>query len=1807
MFRRAQPIHGTRASSLVRSVVSDSDAWLPIGSVRLSKSLSPNSIWEASQEWQVVPSFLRGGSGHGFNAALEHLLSQSDLESDAKYCVVHLLEAGRIQLQFKKSATKGSLRIYVAADVPNLPKATDHRTNLATKLLLDSVDYSEAAWSGDWSDSDASKSIQDMYMAGSGPDNINDNSLLGIFNSLPSPSPDPEKVEDNYWRETMHEILDGEVGGVKTELYHYQRRTVAMMLQREVEPSQSVSPFYNELKDMTDRPWYYSPLAGECVRFPPKFSSPIGGILCESMGTGKTLMALALVAATNHYPIAIPKYLKTNREGKVASLLDMAAATVARSRTHWKEYFEHQHVPKIVDAIKNNLAGYMVDLNEDRTGRRRSIRTEQSRKELVYLSTTTLFVVPANLVLQLQREIEKHTRDLNVLVLTTKSKDALPGAKELMKYDILLFSQERLAQESNDGKKIAELGPTGVPAAKWGRANPLPVAGSVIDAAKANDVDKAAIYRSSLRNIHFQRAFFDEGHKMGNAHRSFQNNLAKVTDMLRITSKWVISGTPTAGLFSLTESGEQVESVGPESSPITNNTLVKDALYEQEKKDLEKIGNIATVFLKAEPWHQSSAADRQRPDVPNNPWQTLVMQPYKHHHKQSLRNALETLIVRHRWEDIKYEVELPPLHKEVVRLDGCLQDRISLSVFAMAIIANKVTSEQSDEDYFFHPKNKKFLNELVKNLREASFFWLGTSAKEVLSTVKNSQGYLKDVEEKKRLDFGMCGELKEVVEFGNALINNEIWSCAATSQQLPVYLENPLPNDLRSKVALDGNGNTNPTLMSINSIHQMRWYLSNEKLSDDAVIGKWATSIQNFDVKETHRHATRSKKGKAAEAKKVKEQNENGEPVYKVIRKRDDRFGAAHIVAVASAKVAHLITSILKHYQTEKTIIFCDNESQIFYLTQALENFSITSLPYSTKLSGERSDNLCEFMKGDRIRVLLMDVAQAAYGLDITCATRTYFVSPILSKRVELQALRRCHRIGQTREVYAEILVLKDSIDEVIVQRSEESSDDAQRRCKNPQDDQWVSDWVKNVKMPQRVIERLKSPGIEQMAELSLPRPNLFDVGGLSQDMTRTSEVEGVVRNSDSCDQNSSESSSEPRMRDEHRKAQELLPANTNAELGGPETSHEKKRKRVGFAALSGSGAEEAEEDGGVTETSASKSEKACRRNHAYRTAICVRLGLWKPDLEDEPYYGSNPFMQRLTRHFIRTEVITLMYLKLRDERHESLLKQEYDLGLQPMDLDNGDPHEMQSKAVPQENDASVLKVQIRNYVYRTAYRRRLGIWAYQRFLRTVLDPSHNWGDARIDEGTRRGLRRGEDEPAFPTADGLPILPHPATGIPPPCRCAPGPAPLGHFAFGNPPWILSVEPTPDFLAAPRPQGVEWHHLPGGTTIVTRTILLPYNPNLNVDVIFHDMIAPYPDLIALVGDVDEGEVPWIPPSDSAFSPQLPRKRTRTNEDRTSPSTGSQGGPLRAPVPDPVSSSMTSGRSQFDFSGPSGLGPQTQASRWGTIGADLHQSDTMLDRIDTNVSGHWSTTSVTRNSRGLGRQTGGTLLTQDGIRERRLAHYGQTPSGSEEAQRPLPTEFDAPRRLAYLDELMNDDDSDEDFDFDDDDDDDDDERDAGCGNEGGNVSGGGGGRQRSATDVRMERLMDLDGEEFDRALAQMGLAEVSTSKFLPTQEGKGKENATDNRKGKEKTTEQFVAAENSDEDRAFGCLDLNRTPGRSTNSIPNPTSALTQMRDGNGENQDPSTIASAGSTTDPQVKEEDGDDDLYVASPRTFPSG
>ena len=136
-----------------------------------------------------------------------------------------------------------------------------------------------------------------------------------------------------------------------------------------------------------------------------------------------------------------------------------------------------------------------------------------------------------------------------------------------------------------------------------------------------------------------------------------------------------------------------------------------------------------------------------------------------------------------------------------------------------------------------------------------------------------------------------------------------------------------------------------------------------------------------------------------------------------------------------------------------------------------------------------RAQYVASFTQNPKFRVLLMDISQAAFGLDMRTASRIYFMSPVLNPQVQAQAIGRARRISQQKPVTVETLVLKDSIEEVMIERRHTLSQAEHHRIKSILDDKLLYDWILNTRIiPMTPMAAGAKSAVAQTARLEVPQ-----------------------------------------------------------------------------------------------------------------------------------------------------------------------------------------------------------------------------------------------------------------------------------------------------------------------------------------------------------------------------------------------------------------------------------------------------------------------------------------------------------------------------------------------------------------------------------------------------------------------------------------------------------------------------------------------------------------------------------------------
>lgn len=858
------------------------------------------------------------------------------------------------------------------------------------------------------------------------------------------------------------------------------------------------------------------------------------------MGYGKTLICLAAILATKgHWPRIPPQYsLGLNPvRPRVGTLREMAAAAVGREQIPWRTYFENmsdetdkQYYLKI---LQDNIGSYVIPPPANGRDQRSAVSSKPCR---IILCSTTLIIVPPNLIHQWAREISLHLDEKALQVLVVDNlKTPLPPANDLLPYDIILMVKNRFEKELRH-VKYGEIPRRGRKLCKCRFENECTCEGS-------------GVYCSPLSNLHFLRIIVDEGHGFVGSGR---NGATLALEKLTVERRWIVSGTPTAGLLgveldtALREVSKQEETEDFMSHKATLEALRYNTALTKEVDDITQLGRIVVNFFRLRPWANSKGEDPAS-------WQKYVVPSgFSGRKPKCLRGILESLVVRHGIGDIEQDVQLPPLYNRRVYLQPCWHDKLSINLFIFSLTVNAVTSERMDEDYMFHPANRTQLDKLVTKLRQSGFYWVGFSPQEVSHTLDICSSYRGEVVNGDR----NCAPrdlilLDQVMDIGKKALASISWKAFAELHEMGIYVEdfpvahceqwslvqgyteNPLligaTQLIEAQKLVDSNlysPNPELALTPVETFSRRR----TQKDGEEVVTTKQSAKTNETGSAETPHRLGINPKLKATQAPKLRKENtisyprvaarqagsrssldsasvegtnHSGEaqqsesaPMPSTSQIREDPFppdsslAKARVVGTASAKLSYLIDKVIALQGDEKILIFYQGDHIAYFIAQAFDLLDVRYLIYTATLGLSRqSAYAITFNTTETFRVMLMDINQAAHGLNIPSASRVFFVNPVWQPNVEAQAIKRAHRIGQKRPVYVESLVLEGTLEaQMLERRKQMSTEEHQRAKKGPMDDPVMGDIIRNAEViPLAQFD--KNTTRHEMASLTAPQP----------------------------------------------------------------------------------------------------------------------------------------------------------------------------------------------------------------------------------------------------------------------------------------------------------------------------------------------------------------------------------------------------------------------------------------------------------------------------------------------------------------------------------------------------------------------------------------------------------------------------------------------------------------------------------------------------------------------------------------------
>jgi SNF2 family DNA or RNA helicase len=135
---------------------------------------------------------------------------------------------------------------------------------------------------------------------------------------------------------------------------------------------------------------------------------------------------------------------------------------------------------------------------------------------------------------------------------------------------------------------------------------------------------------------------------------------------------------------------------------------------------------------------------------------------------------------------------------------------------------------------------------------------------------------------------------------------------------------------------------------------------------------------------------------------------------------------------MASAKIDTLMEQIGSKSPQHKILVFSQFVTMLDLIRTELEQRQI-KFAYLTGSTRNREAVVNSFQDDPDVRVFLISLKAGGTGLNLTAADYVYLVDPWWNPAIENQAIDRCYRIGQRKNVVAVRLICPDTIEEKMV------------------------------------------------------------------------------------------------------------------------------------------------------------------------------------------------------------------------------------------------------------------------------------------------------------------------------------------------------------------------------------------------------------------------------------------------------------------------------------------------------------------------------------------------------------------------------------------------------------------------------------------------------------------------------------------------------------------------------------------------------------------------------------------------------
>jgi len=142
--------------------------------------------------------------------------------------------------------------------------------------------------------------------------------------------------------------------------------------------------------------------------------------------------------------------------------------------------------------------------------------------------------------------------------------------------------------------------------------------------------------------------------------------------------------------------------------------------------------------------------------------------------------------------------------------------------------------------------------------------------------------------------------------------------------------------------------------------------------------------------------------------------------------------GALH--ASKTTFLVRRLLDVLEKDSTRKIIVYSQWTSYMDRLEGALRDVGIGHIRLDGDVTSvQERASLLDMFRSDDTPVLLASLHAGGLGLNLTAASHVFFLDAWFNPMVELQAMNRVHRIGQTRPVHVEFITSNLSVEEYLL------------------------------------------------------------------------------------------------------------------------------------------------------------------------------------------------------------------------------------------------------------------------------------------------------------------------------------------------------------------------------------------------------------------------------------------------------------------------------------------------------------------------------------------------------------------------------------------------------------------------------------------------------------------------------------------------------------------------------------------------------------------------------------------------------